>query len=71
MANPYSKLFNVFAVSVLALALYINFAHTSDAPASQKNRLPNYQQATAAIKAKPVYLQDNAKSLLLRDSRKN
>ena len=36
MSSSYRKLFNLFALSVLALAVYLNFLHTEDDPNYRK-----------------------------------
>jgi hypothetical protein len=54
MENPYRRLFNLFAFSVLALALYINFVRKEDEPSSQGKAHSSYQQAKTDSKSKPI-----------------
>jgi hypothetical protein len=70
MEAPYRKLFNLFAFSILALAVYINFLHKEEEPASIKKVNSTYQQATMVSKSKPVAMENN-KSLLSKEEKKN
>jgi hypothetical protein len=70
MENPYRRLFNLFAFSVLALAVYINFLYKEDEPASPKKVNSTYQQATMVSKSKPLALENN-KPLLAKEEKKN
>jgi hypothetical protein len=48
MANPYRKLFNLFAFSVLAFAVYLNFFRTDDDLSSPKQNTTSQQSVTVA-----------------------
>jgi hypothetical protein len=70
MENPYRKLFNLFALSVLAFSVYINFLHKEDEPGIEKKVKTTTQQATMVSKIKPLSL-DNTKTLLAKEEKKN
>jgi hypothetical protein len=71
MANPYRKLFNLFAFSVLAFAIYLNFFKTEEDPLSPKNNTTNYEQATTVPKSKSIVALENSKTSLAKEEKKN
>jgi hypothetical protein len=70
MENPYRKLFNLFALSVLAFSVYINFLHKEEEPGIPKKIKPASEQATMISKFKPLSL-ENTKTLLAKEEKKN
>jgi len=47
MGNPYRKLFNLFAFSLLAFAIYLNFIHTDDDDNVNTKSTATYVQAVS------------------------
>jgi len=70
MENPYRKLFNLFALSVLAFSVYVNFLHKEEEPGMPRNNKPATLQATMVSKLKPQ-IPDNSRTLLAREVKKN
>jgi hypothetical protein len=64
MGNPYRRLFNLFAFSLLAFSIYLNFIH-KDEDESAENAVTksniNYVQAASAQPKQPVAV-ENAKA---------
>jgi hypothetical protein len=59
MGNPYRKLFNLFAFSLLAFAIYLNFFHKdTDDNSVVTNTNPTYNQAAASQPKQPVALEN-------------
>lgn len=48
MGNPYRKLFNLFAFSLLAFAIYLNFIHTDDDDNLNTKKTATYVQAASS-----------------------
>jgi hypothetical protein len=71
MANKYRKLFNLFAFSVLALAIYLNFFSSDDDTPSQKNKNISYQQNLTVPKAKSLVASEAIKTSLAKEDKKN
>ena len=69
MANPYRKLFNLFAFSVLAFAVYLNFFRTDDDLGSPKSNAAPYHQTVSVAKSKSIV--DNNKSSSPKEEKKN
>ena len=63
MGNPYRKLFNLFAFSLLAFAIYLNFFHKDDDEnvGTAKKNTATYVQAASAQPKQPVAI-ENAKT---------
>ena len=70
MENPYRKLFNLFALYVLAFSVYINFLHKEDEPGVPKKLKTASQQATMISKFKSLTL-ENTKTLIAKQEKKN
>ncbi len=69
MRNPYRKLFNLFAFSLLAFAVYLNFFRTD-------NQLPEkstnaYGQAKTSVQQKSLLTDDVNKMPLAKVEKKN
>jgi hypothetical protein len=69
MGNPYRKLFNLFAFSLLAFAVYLNFFRTD-------NQLPekstnSYEQAKTSVQQKSLLSNDVSKMPLAKVDKKN
>ena len=73
MANPYRKLFNLFALSVLAIAVYLNFFSTDEDEISPRTMKMNntYQQAANAARSKPTVALENSKAIPGKEEKKN
>jgi hypothetical protein len=69
MGNPYRKLFNLFAFSLLAFAVYINFFR------SDNNQLPErkipFGQANISSQQKSLLTSDANKMPLAKVDKKN
>jgi hypothetical protein len=69
MGNPYRKLFNLFAFSLLAFAVYINFFR------GDNNQLPErkipFGQANISSQQKPLLTSDANKMPLAKVDKKN
>jgi hypothetical protein len=69
MGNPYRKLFNLFAFSLLAFAVYINFFR------SDNNELPErkipFGQANISSQQKPLLSAETNKMPLAKVEKKN
>jgi hypothetical protein len=58
MGNPYRKLFNLFAFSLLAFAIYLNFIHTDDNDDNTgAKKTVTYVQAASAQPKQPVAIE--------------
>ncbi len=71
MSNRYRKLFNLFAFSVLAFAIYLNFFNTDDDQPSPKSKAINSQQVTTVGKSKSLVALENSKTSLAKEEKKN
>jgi len=71
MGNPYRKLFNLFAVSLLAFAIYLNFIHKDeDDNASSPKTTTTYVQA-ASLQPKQAVAIETVKRNNLKEEKKN
>jgi hypothetical protein len=71
MANPYRKLFNLFAFSVLAFAVYLNFFNGDDELPAQKKAPLNIEQAYSSPKPKTAIALQKSKSAEQKEEKKN
>ena len=69
MANPYRKLFNLFAFSVLAFAVYLNFFRTDDDLSSPKPSTA--PQSVAVAKSKSIAANSNSDKSSVKEEKKN
>ncbi len=61
MGNPYRKLFNLFAFSLLAFAIYLNFIHKDDEDNSANvttKTNTTYVQAASSQPKQPVAVEN-------------
>jgi hypothetical protein len=65
MESPYRKLFNIFAFSLLAFAIYLNFIHTDDGENVDAKNAVTYVQAASNQIKQPVAI-ENAKTLRIK-----
>ena len=71
MGNPYRKLFNLFAFSLLAFAIYLNFFHTDEDDSSvTTKKTPTYVQAASAQPKQAVAI-ENTKASVTKEEKKN
>jgi hypothetical protein len=70
MVNPYRKLFNLFAFSLLAFAVYLNFFRSDNDPLSVKSTV-SYGQPNASSQHKPVFTTEDSKQPLAKIEKKN
>jgi hypothetical protein len=70
MGNPYRKLFNLFAFSLLAFAVYLNFFRTDDNQLPVKNTIPS-GQTSASAQHKSSLTTDANKLSLAKVEKKN
>jgi hypothetical protein len=71
MGSPYRKLFNLFAVSLLAFAIYLNFIHKDEDESSANvatKTSATYVQAAAQQPKQPVAV-ENAKPAVKEEKR--
>ncbi len=70
MGSPYRKLFNLFAVSLLAFAIYRNFIHKDedDSASVATKTSSTYVQAAAQQPKQPVAV-ENAKPAVKEEKR--
>jgi hypothetical protein len=62
MGNPYRKLFNLFAFSLLAFAIYLNFFHKDDDEnVASAKKTATYVQAASSQPKQAVAI-ENAKA---------
>ncbi|MBS1917974.1 MAG: hypothetical protein JST87_17020 [Bacteroidetes bacterium] len=70
MANPYRRLFNLFAFSVLAFAVYLNFFRTDDDLSSPRsNTAP--QQSVTVTKSKSIAQNSQSDKSSVKEEKKN
>jgi hypothetical protein len=69
MGNPYRKLFNLFAFSLLSFAVYLNFFHSDENQLPEKNI--SYEQAARPSQQKSLQSADASKTPLAKVEKKN
>jgi hypothetical protein len=62
MGNPYRKLFNLFAFSLLAFAIYLNFIHTDEEDNVSTRKTATYVQAASAQPKQAVAIENTKPS---------
>ena len=71
MGSPYRKIFNVFAFSLLAFAIYLNFFHKESNDNSEATKTTaTYVQAASEQSKQPVAI-ENTKSIDVKVAKKN
>jgi hypothetical protein len=70
MGNPYRKLFNLFAFSLLAFAVYLNFFRTETNQLPEKTATP-YEQVSSSNQQKSLLASDANKLPLAKVEKKN
>jgi hypothetical protein len=62
MESPYRKLFNIFAFSLLAFAIYLNFIHTDEGENVNAKNSATYVQAVSNHPKPPVAVENTSPS---------
>ena len=71
MGNPYRKLFNLFAFSLLAFAIYLNFIHKDDEENTVSTKTTaTYVQAASTQPKQAVAIETN-KAVTAKTEKKN
>jgi hypothetical protein len=70
MRNPYRKLFNLFAISLLAFAVYLNFFRTESNPLPERSAIP-YRNVSISAPQKSLIAVDGNKVSMAKPEKKN